>query len=69
MIFTAGVALHKQKRLDNKYDVGQIVDAAIDSNDLNTEYFRVNPFVSLTFNLSNNPFKSSSSGNEETSDQ
>ncbi|MAO07459.1 MAG: hypothetical protein CL596_01965 [Alteromonas sp.] len=69
LIFTAGVALHKQKRLDNKYDVGQIVDAAIDSNDLNTEYFRVNPFVSLTFNLSNNPFKSSSSGNEETSDQ
>lgn len=57
LVLTGGVALHQQLRLDNKYDVGQIMDSPIDSGDLNSFYYRVNPFISLTFALSKNIFK------------
>lgn len=57
LVLTGGVALHQQLRLDNKYDVGQIVDSPINSDDLNSFYYRVNPFISLTFALSKNIFK------------
>ncbi|MEM7086341.1 MAG: hypothetical protein AAF489_09175 [Bacteroidota bacterium] len=57
LILTAGLALNQQLRLDSKYEKNQIVSEAIDPSDLNTHYYRVNPFVSLTFALDNNLFR------------
>lgn len=57
VFLTMGAAFHQQLRLDNKYDVGQIVSEEISEDDLNSSYYRVNPFVSLTFRLDKNIFK------------
>jgi len=57
IVITGGAAFHKQLRLDSKYDVGQVVPAALNTNDINNSYYRLNPFISLTFALDNNPFK------------
>ena len=56
-IITGGLAMHKQLRLDGEYKENQIVDQAIPFNDLNSDYYRVNPFISITFHLNNNIFK------------
>lgn len=57
VFITGGLALHKQKRLNNLYAEGQELDAAVDESLLNKEYYRVNPFVSLTYRLSTNIFQ------------
>jgi len=57
LILTAGVALNQQLRLDSKYDKNQIVPEALESSDLNSPYYRINPFISLTFALDKNLFK------------
>lgn len=56
-IITAGVVFHKQKRLNNSFDVNQIVSEQLSSEDLNTGYYRLNPFFSLSYSLSKNIFK------------
>jgi hypothetical protein len=56
-IVTSGLAFHKQLRLDSQYSEGQIVDSNLTFNDLNIEYYRFNPFISLTYRLNNNPYK------------
>lgn len=56
-IFTAGVVFHKQKRLSNNFDVNQIVSEQVSSEDLNTGYYHVNPFFSLSYSLSKNVLK------------
>lgn len=56
-IITGGIAMHKQLRLNSQYLKNQIVDQEIPFNELNTDYYRVNPFISITFHLNNNIFK------------
>lgn len=56
-VVTAGLAFHEQLRLDSKYDVGQVVDSNLSFTDLNTVYYRFNPFISLTYRLNTNPYK------------
>lgn len=57
IIITAGTALHEQTRPDSDFNVGQKVDPSLANDKLNKEYYRVNPFIGITFNLNNNPFK------------
>lgn len=56
-VITGGLAFHEQLRLDNKYDKNQSISEALSFDDLNTSYYRINPFISLTFALDNNFFK------------
>lgn len=58
-MFSAGIAFHQQMRLDNAYENKQLVDNPISEDDLHNNYYRLNPYFSLTFRLDNNPFKKS----------
>lgn len=55
---TLGLAIHNQKRLSSKYMEGDIINENLDFDQLHSDYIRVNPFISLSFRLDKNPFKS-----------
>lgn len=57
VFITGGVSLHKQKRLNNLYKVGDELDEPIDETILNKGYYRFNPFLSFTYRISSNVFK------------
>lgn len=57
LLLTAGFALHKQRRRTNKYANEQIVPEALEFDVLNEQYYRVNPFISLTFVMNRNFLK------------
>lgn len=57
LLLTAGFALHKQNRRSNRYSNNQIVPEALEFNVLNEQYYRVNPFISLTFVMNRNFLK------------
>lgn len=61
VIITAGIALHEQLRPDSNFSTGQIIEPTLADDKLNKEYYRINPFVGITFNLNSNPFKNKSS--------
>ncbi|GAA3522045.1 hypothetical protein GCM10022393_40680 [Aquimarina addita] len=57
LFLSAGLAFHQQLRLENQYTENDIVSAEISAADLNEKYYRINPFVSLTFRMDKNIFK------------
>ncbi|MEO2082294.1 MAG: hypothetical protein ABGW88_02230 [Leeuwenhoekiella sp.] len=56
-ILTAGLALHKQDKLEAQFVPGQTLDNALSFDDLHEGYYRINPFISLALRLDKNPFK------------
>lgn len=56
VFITAGIALQKQKRLNSLYSLGQQTAEKIEYDELNKEYYRFNPFISITYRLSKNIF-------------
>ncbi|MFD1614811.1 hypothetical protein [Gelatiniphilus marinus] len=57
VFITGGISLHKQKRLNNLYNVGQELSEAVDKSTVNIEYYRFNPFISFTYRFSSNILK------------
>ena len=51
-----GLAAAKVSRLTSQYDVGQEVGENLTEEQLRTRDYRINPFVSLSFNFTTNPF-------------
>jgi len=51
-----GLAGHTLNRLKGKYAPGQVIATNLESTDLNEKVIRVNPFISVTFRFSSNPF-------------
>lgn len=53
-----GIAAHKQTRLFGRYEVGDPLSSNLLPEQLQHGVYRVNPFVSLSFNFSTSPFQS-----------
>ncbi|MCB0712004.1 MAG: hypothetical protein KDD67_06710 [Ignavibacteriae bacterium] len=52
-----GVA-HQVRRLNPKYEADQYIPIELDDEQLHSEYYRINPFVGVTFRLASNIFGS-----------
>ena len=55
---SVGGVAHQVRRLNPKYEAGQILPIELDAAQLHTEYYRINPFVGVTFRLMSNIFRS-----------
>ncbi len=55
--FIVGAAIHKQKRLDGQYDVGQMISESLTTDQLSVTTFKPNFFFALAFRFGSNPFK------------
>lgn len=51
-----GLVAHQQEVLLGQYKVGQEVDEVLDASQLHEKLYKVNPFISLSFRFSENPF-------------
>ncbi|MFI5162518.1 MAG: hypothetical protein ACHQHN_14655 [Sphingobacteriales bacterium] len=58
--FSFGLAAHAMSQLKGKYFPGQQITTNLEASDLNTNVTRLDPFFSITFRFSSNPFKSKS---------
>ena len=54
---SVGGVAHQVQRLNPKYEVGELLPVGLDTDQLHTDYYRVNPYVGVTFRLSSNIFK------------
>lgn len=61
VIITGGIALHEQVSPDSDFFIGQKIEPTLMDDKLNKNYYRLNPFVGITFNLNSNPFKNKNS--------
>ncbi|MCD2260429.1 porin family protein [Psychroserpens luteolus] len=52
-----GGAFHNQKRLLSQYTKNQVLNENLTFDQLHDDYIRFNPFVSISFRLDKNPFK------------
>jgi hypothetical protein len=62
-----GIAAAKVNRLNGKYTVGQQIGENLTPEQLQSGVYRLNPFVSLSFNFSSNPFSSPSDASKKGS--
>jgi hypothetical protein len=53
---SAGVVLSQVRDLNDKYKLDDLVPAALDSDQLTQDTFRVNPFVAVSFRFGSTPF-------------
>lgn len=53
---SAGGVAHQVKRLNPKYIIGDVLPIELDEEQLHAFYYRINPYVSVTFQLSSNLF-------------
>jgi hypothetical protein len=51
-----GLAAAKVNRLLTRYDVGEEIGEDLTAQQLQERVYRINPFISLSFNFSTNPF-------------
>jgi hypothetical protein len=63
----AGVAAAKVDRLLGRYQAGDTVGTNLTPEQLRQSVYRINPFVSLSFNFSSNPFANGASGEKSGS--
>lgn len=61
---SAGLSLHQVRRLTERYEVGQQVDALIGDEELFRNVYRVNPYVAVTIRSITNPFQRPESPDE-----
>ncbi|WP_188375383.1 hypothetical protein [Winogradskyella haliclonae] len=54
---TLGLVAHKQQFLRGQYNAGDVLTESISEDQLHENVYTFNPFLSLNFNLSKNPFK------------
>ena len=55
---TAGLVFHKRERLNGRCEVGDVVTADLDSEQLTEETYGVNGYVGIAFRFGSNPFSS-----------
>lgn len=56
IVITGGAVLNKQVLPNADFKVGQKIDAGISSETLNSDYYRFNPFIGVSFRFDKNPF-------------
>jgi hypothetical protein len=61
VMFTAGVAVHKENRLIGRYNAGDVVSDNLTSDQLQQQVYEVGAYAGLAFRFGSNPFASSSS--------
>jgi len=47
--FNFGLVIHKLKKLNGKYYSGELINEILDENQLHEEFYRINPFIGLSF--------------------
>ena len=47
--FNFGLVIHKLKKLNGKYFSGELINDILDENQLHEEFYRINPFIGLSF--------------------
>jgi hypothetical protein len=57
VMLTAGVAMHKEKRLNGKYSAGDVISENLSEDQLTEDTYKPRAFVGIAFRFGSNPFK------------
>ena len=57
VLLTAGVAMHKEKRLNGRYQPGEVITENLSEDQLAEETYKPRAYVGIAFRFGSNPFK------------
>jgi hypothetical protein len=61
---STGLSLHRVRRLNERYSVGDVVTTPLSEQDLQRGVYRVNPYVAVTIRSLTNPFQRNTGGSQ-----